>query len=64
MQLKNVTTDVMNIVVTITAGVKCAPESRMHQNAPFWRRKYQKKIWGNGTAPSTYPTFPILSDRR
>jgi len=34
-QLKNVTVDVMNIIVTIIVGVKCAPESRMHQNAPF-----------------------------
>ena len=30
-QFKNVTVHVMNIIVTITAGVKCAPECiRMH----------------------------------
>jgi len=30
-QLKNVTADVMNIIVTITVGVKCAPECiKMH----------------------------------
>jgi len=34
-QLKNVTVDVMNIIVTITVAVKGAPESRMHQNARF-----------------------------
>ena len=34
-QLKNVTVGVMNIIVTIAVGVKYAPESRMHQNAPF-----------------------------
>jgi len=32
-QLKNLTVDVMNIVVTITVGVKMS--SRMHENAPF-----------------------------
>jgi len=35
LQLKNVTDDVMNIIVTITLGVKCASDSRMHQNATF-----------------------------
>ena len=29
-QLKNVTVDVMNIIVTISVGIKRAPESRMH----------------------------------
>jgi len=39
MQLENVTVDVMNIIMTITVGVKCAPECiKMHhfegQNRP------------------------------
>jgi len=34
-QFKNVTADVMNIIVTITVGVKCVPESKLHQNAPL-----------------------------
>jgi len=56
MQLKNVTVGVMNITVTITVGVKCAPEPRMHQNAPFWRRKYEKFSRG-GARPLPHPAF-------
>ena len=35
-QLKNVTVDVMSIIVTITVGVKCAPECiKMHHFEGF-----------------------------
>jgi len=38
-QLKNVTVDFMNIIVTITVGVKCAPERiKMHN---FDEKKYK-----------------------
>jgi len=46
----------MNIIVAIIVRLKRAPESRMHQNAPFRRRTCQILFCGGGTAHCPGPT--------
>jgi len=40
-QLRNITVDVMNIIVTITVGVKCAPESQNASKRTILKEKIQ-----------------------
>lgn len=46
----------MNIIVAIIVRLNRAPESRMHQNAPFRRRTCQILFCGGGTAHCPGPT--------
>jgi len=45
-QLKNVTLDVKNIIVTITVGVKCAQNA---SKCTILKEKIPKFLWGDGT---------------
>jgi len=47
-QLKNATVDVMNIIVTITVGVKCAQNA---SKCTILKEKIKKNVLGRGTAP-------------
>jgi len=59
-QLKNVTVDVMNIIVTITVGVKCDQESiKMHH----CEGENTKIFWGGSTDPPQISPLRIRRER-